>query len=427
MFGKTKIKELEKRCAVLTKKLQESEKKVEIFEKFEESFPISFFAIDPQKKILNFNREFVNITGFSDHEIKSSQGAATILWPVNPSECKVCKLAMKFVNERRSGDGTAFITTKNGQEVPVYVYVVPVIISGDVVQTFILLRDRRNEMESRKQYMSKEAAPVLEMLQNIIDGRLDSKLNLDDDSELKIFEKPINNIRENLQNITNQISSTTNTILQMTTRSAQDLSQTTVNIDNLTKQISQNMKNISNMSNHTDMVTKSLDNEVKLANKTVSSMDQINEQVNLINDSISVIDQISFQTNILSLNAAVEAATAGEAGKGFAVVAQEVRNLASRSAEAAKDIKDIVEIATSKANDGKEISLEMSKGFEALNESIVKMTQIINQVTDSSSQQQQSIQEINVAINELAQQIQQSADVTNNSKNETFEILHINN
>ena len=83
------------------------------------------------------------------------------------------------------------------------------------------------------------------------------------------------------------------------------------------------------------------------------AMDEINETVININEAISVIDQIAFQTNILSLNAAVEAATAGEAGKGFAVVAQEVRNLASRSAEAAKEIKDLVENATVRANNGK--------------------------------------------------------------------------
>ncbi|WP_226809460.1 methyl-accepting chemotaxis protein, partial [Aliarcobacter butzleri] len=80
------------------------------------------------------------------------------------------------------------------------------------------------------------------------------------------------------------------------------------------------------------------------------------KQVNAINEAIGVIDNIAFQTNILSLNAAVEAATAGEAGKGFAVVAQEVRNLASRSAEAAHEIKAIVENATIKANEGKNIT-----------------------------------------------------------------------
>ena len=78
-------------------------------------------------------------------------------------------------------------------------------------------------------------------------------------------------------------------------------------------------------------------------------MDEINEKVQTINESIAIIDQIAFQTNILSLNAAVEAATAGEAGKGFAVVAQEVRNLASRSAEAAKEITELVVSASIKA------------------------------------------------------------------------------
>jgi methyl-accepting chemotaxis protein len=80
----------------------------------------------------------------------------------------------------------------------------------------------------------------------------------------------------------------------------------------------------------------------KLAEQTTEAMNEIDEEVNAINEAITIIDQIAFQTNILSLNAAVEAATAGEAGKGFAVVAQEVRNLASRSAEAANEIKELV-------------------------------------------------------------------------------------
>ncbi|RXJ95209.1 hypothetical protein CRV02_14640, partial [Arcobacter sp. CECT 8989] len=113
------------------------------------------------------------------------------------------------------------------------------------------------------------------------------------------------------------------------------------------------------MSLNAKELTSSVKEGEKLASKTTVAMSEINEQVSEITNAIGIIDQIAFQTNILSLNAAVEAATAGEAGKGFAVVAQEVRNLASRSATAANEIKIIVENATQKANEGKQIASKM--------------------------------------------------------------------
>ncbi|WP_026803552.1 methyl-accepting chemotaxis protein, partial [Aliarcobacter lanthieri] len=136
---------------------------------------------------------------------------------------------------------------------------------------------------------------------------------------------------------------------------AASLEETAAALEEITSNIRNNTESIAKMSKISSNVTSSAKDGEVLANKTTVAMDEINVQVNLVNEAISVIDNIAFQTNILSLNAAVEAATAGEAGKGFAVVAQEVRNLASRSAEAAKEIKDIVEKATVKANEGKNI------------------------------------------------------------------------
>nr|WP_306459091.1 methyl-accepting chemotaxis protein [Aliarcobacter faecis] len=170
------------------------------------------------------------------------------------------------------------------------------------------------------------------------------------------------------------------------------------------------------MSIYSDQVTISAKKGQELANHTTTAMDEINTQVNRINEAISVIDQIAFQTNILSLNAAVEAATAGEAGKGFAVVAQEVRNLASRSAEAAKEIKALVEYATSKANEGKNISFEMIEGYSELIENIHKQAQTINEIANASKEQQAGITQINDAVTGLDQQTQQNASIAANTK-----------
>ena len=183
-------------------------------------------------------------------------------------------------------------------------------------------------------------------------------------------------------------------------------------LEEITSNIRNNTGNIARMAKYSNEITKASSEGEKLANSTTTAMDEINTQVNLVNDAISVIDQIAFQTNILSLNAAVEAATAGEAGKGFAVVAQEVRNLANRSAEAAKEIKDIVEGATLKANEGKNIASRMIEGYKGLNNSIEQTINLISDVEMSSKEQLLGIEQINDAVNQLDQQTQQNAAIS---------------
>lgn len=190
---------------------------------------------------------------------------------------------------------------------------------------------------------------------------------------------------------------------------AASLEETAAAIEEISATVARSAENASEMARYAQNVTKSTNVGKELAIKTATSMDEINTQVNLINDAIGVIDNIAFQTNILSLNAAVEAATAGEAGKGFAVVAQEVRNLASRSAEAAREIKAIVEQATAKADEGKIITSEMIEGYNELNKNIDITIKLIEDVATASKEQEMAMVQINDTVSSLDRATQQNA------------------
>ena len=187
------------------------------------------------------------------------------------------------------------------------------------------------------------------------------------------------------------------------------LEETAAALEEITSNIASNTTNIVQMSHLASSVTTASHEGQKLALETTVAMDEINKEVNSINEAITIIDQIAFQTNILSLNAAVEAATAGEAGKGFAVVAGEVRNLATRSADAANEIKKIVRNATAKANNGKKIADSMISGYETLNASISQTINLIKDVEMASKEQLQGIEQINDAVASLDQQTQRNA------------------
>ena len=249
----------------------------------------------------------------------------------------------------------------------------------------------------------------LNNLSNIINQMLhENKLNglsLDESSKALL---------ENV-NILNKSSNETAVSLEETAAALEEITSTVIN----------NTERISTMTSHSKELSIAIEEGQKLASITVESMDSINEQTQSIADAITIIDQIAFQTNILSLNAAVEAATAGESGKGFAVVAAEVRNLASRSAEAAREIKDLVENATSKTNSGKKIADDMIKGYLKLRENISKTTDVINDISISSSEQRTSIEQINDVVNRLDRQTQSNASIASQTHDIAINTSHI--
>ncbi|MDX4025265.1 methyl-accepting chemotaxis protein [Aliarcobacter skirrowii] len=292
-------------------------------------------------------------------------------------------------------------------------------------ETLSTLKNSINDMISatKQNFIS-----VNNILEEYVKYNYTKELKLDNIEKGGVFETLINNINElrnaindmlikdkengiTLDNSSSELLKNVDKLNQSSNEAAASLEETAAALEEVTSSISNSNNKIAQMSQIASNVTNSASLGEKLANQTTTAMDEINTQVNLVNEAIGVIDNIAFQTNILSLNAAVEAATAGEAGKGFAVVAQEVRNLATRSAEAAKEIKEIVERATVKANEGKSIATNMIEGYKGLNESINQTTSLIQDIASSSKEQQNAVIQINDAISLLDKKTQENAQI----------------
>ena len=220
-----------------------------------------------------------------------------------------------------------------------------------------------------------------------------------------------------LNDSSSDLSLNMNRLSTSANQQAASLEESAAALEEITQTMRENSNNISELSNNSELLKQEVEKGKELSKKTSTSMEEINTHVEAITESITIIDQIAFQTNILSLNAAVEAATAGEAGKGFAVVAQEVRNLASRSAEAAKEIKDLVESATSRTSMGKDIVFKMYDGYEQLNENILNNTRIVDTVTSNAKEQMIGIEQINSAVAQLDKTTQENASIAATTNN----------
>jgi methyl-accepting chemotaxis protein len=153
----------------------------------------------------------------------------------------------------------------------------------------------------------------------------------------------------------------------------------------------------------------------QVVGQVVSTMDEINHSSKKIADIIGVIDGIAFQTNILALNAAVEAARAGEQGRGFAVVAGEVRNLAQRSAEAAKEIKGLIGTSVDKVEVGSRLVADAGQTMEEIVGSVQRVSDIIGEITAAAGEQSEGIGQVNTAVNQLDQMTQQNAALVEQS------------
>ncbi|MET4676422.1 MULTISPECIES: methyl-accepting chemotaxis protein [unclassified Luteibacter] len=212
-----------------------------------------------------------------------------------------------------------------------------------------------------------------------------------------------------------QISRGNDDLSQRTQEQASSLEQTASSMEEMTSTVKQNAENASHANQLARGAREQAEKGGEVVAQTVVAMREINSSSKKISDIVSLIDEIAFQTNLLALNAAVEAARAGEQGRGFAVVATEVRNLAQRSAGAAKEIKGLINDSASKVRAGSELVDQSGKALAEIVESVKKVTDIVAEIAAASSEQSAGIDQVNHAVLQMDEMTQQNAALVEES------------
>ncbi|MDP9902785.1 methyl-accepting chemotaxis protein [Variovorax ginsengisoli] len=271
--------------------------------------------------------------------------------------------------------------------------------------------------------ITRPLARAVVVAETVASGDLLTRIDSDATDETGQLLRALKAMQESLTDVVGKVRSGTDTIAtassqiaagnqdlsSRTEQQASSLEQTAASMEELTSTVKQNADNARQAN---QLAVSASDVAVKggaVVGQVVTTMASIETSSRKIVDIISVIDSIAFQTNILALNAAVEAARAGEQGRGFAVVASEVRNLAQRSAAAAKEIKDLIDDSVGNVSAGTRLVEQAGQTMEEIVGSVQRVTDIMGEITAASQEQTTGIEQINQAITQMDQVTQQNA------------------
>ena len=212
-----------------------------------------------------------------------------------------------------------------------------------------------------------------------------------------------------IDNGSREVSTSANDLSKRTEQQAASLEETAAALDEITVNVANSSKRADEARKVAVLANESASQSGKVVANAVDAMQKIEQSSNEISNIIGVIDEIAFQTNLLALNAGVEAARAGDAGKGFAVVAQEVRELAQRSAKAAKEIKDLIRNSSVEVASGVKLVSETGEALKTIEGFIVTVNQHMDSIATSAKEQSVGLAEVNTAVNQMDQVTQQNA------------------
>jgi len=277
--------------------------------------------------------------------------------------------------------------------------------------------------------ISRSLKEAVAVAQTVASGDLTSRIEVKSKDETGQLLQALHDMNQSLVTIVNEVREGTDAIsvssrqivtgnLDLSSRTeeqASSLEETAASMEELTATVKQNASNAEQAREFAAAASGVANKGGSVVAQVVDTMEAINASSKKIVDIIGVIDSIAFQTNILALNAAVEAARAGEQGRGFAVVASEVRNLAQRSAGAAKEIKTLIDDSVGKVDEGSRLVGDAGTTMREIVGSVNRMTGIMSEISNASAEQTSGIEQVNQAISQMDEVTQQNAALVEQS------------
>jgi methyl-accepting chemotaxis protein len=277
---------------------------------------------------------------------------------------------------------------------------------------------------------------AVKVAENVAAGDLTTQIQVNSHDETGQLMQGLKNMNENLLKIVTEVRAGTHAInsasseiaagnLDLSSRTEQQassLEETASAMEQMTATVKQNADNARQANQLAAQASRVAVQGGEVVGEVVNTMEGINASSRKIVDIIAVIDGIAFQTNILALNAAVEAARAGEQGRGFAVVASEVRNLAQRSASAAKEIKSLIDDSVLRVDNGTQLVAKAGATMAEVVSSVKNVTDIVGEIAIASNEQSTGIEEINKAINQMDEVTQQNAALVQEASSAAYSL-----